>query len=773
MPGPPLEIRSNDSRQRLLLDGRPIRHVVGGDERQRAVGQAVPQRVAGCRRAERRRDDVAGRLLGRQRRSATRRASGSAGTSRRTPACPAARAARTAASAAARREVDDVQRRVGRLGQRDRPARSPRPRRTAAGTIAWKRGAVSPAARWRAVSASRIVRFSQWTSSMPPRSPARASSAKQRRVVDAEVVDHERLERRHARLDQPRHLGDRVRAGAAVRTSAQARSRPPSRRRSPPATRAGPSRATGPLRRRARARVVERQERRRAAERRRDRVLEEPVGLRRRDATRVWVWTSTTPGRTSRPVASTTSRADAASPPRSASTAAIRPPSTATSARREPVDRDDRAAADRRGPSSRRPAQPSSTISISWAPSHRQRRPTSRSRSSQPSSGRTVAKWLAASWPTFDDVAHAPYGKKISHSLMPPGIERELARRRVRGVVLPADVRPQVAVRDPGGLAAPAAVDEPGAERQHRPDDRDRLRRLGLPAGAKVQVTDADRQIAHRRRIPGGRTRPTISTHVLDTGIGRPAGRRDRPALAARPVRRPRDARGRGRDRRRRPGPRPAGPDGARGRRLRARRSTLGDERVLRVGHGRVAGRPTRRAATTCRCWWRRSGCRPTGGRDVPDPGSTGRPGRSTTLDDERLRGRAGAAVRGCAAVPGPARRGAAVRRRRRRCSPGRATHRPRDARGGAARADRRPSAARRAARLRVGALVRGAGLRHATRPMPRRRPSARASPPSSTRLNDAYEARFGFRYCVFVAGRPRAALLPGMEAALDRRPRR
>jgi 2-oxo-4-hydroxy-4-carboxy-5-ureidoimidazoline decarboxylase len=34
-------------------------------------------------------------------------------------------------------------------------------------------------------------------------------------------------------------------------------------------------------------------------------------------------------------------------------------------------------------------------------------------------------------------------------------------------------------------------------------------------------------------------------------------------------------------------------------------------------------------------------------------------------------------------------------------------------------------------------------------------------------RLNVAYEARFGFRYCVFVAGRTRAALLPEMEAAL------
>ncbi len=34
-------------------------------------------------------------------------------------------------------------------------------------------------------------------------------------------------------------------------------------------------------------------------------------------------------------------------------------------------------------------------------------------------------------------------------------------------------------------------------------------------------------------------------------------------------------------------------------------------------------------------------------------------------------------------------------------------------------------------------------------------------------RLNDAYEARFGFRFCVFVAGRPRRALVPILEAAL------
>jgi OHCU decarboxylase len=36
-------------------------------------------------------------------------------------------------------------------------------------------------------------------------------------------------------------------------------------------------------------------------------------------------------------------------------------------------------------------------------------------------------------------------------------------------------------------------------------------------------------------------------------------------------------------------------------------------------------------------------------------------------------------------------------------------------------------------------------------------------------RLNADYEARFGFRYCVFVAGRPRTALVPELAAALTR----
>ena len=57
-----------------------------------------------------------------------------------------------------------------------------------------------------------------------------------------------------------------------------------------------------------------------------------------------------------------------------------------------------------------------------------------------------------------------------------------------------------------------------------------------------------------------------------------------------------------------------------------------------------------------------------------------------------------------------------------------------------------------------------GTGRRGAPRGRGRARPDRR----ELDRLNAAYEARFGFRYCVFVAGRSRAELLPEMTAALD-----
>ncbi len=99
---------------------------------------------------------------------------------------------------------------------------------------------------------------------------------------------------------------------------------------------AGQDRAMG-RGRRARARVVEREERRRPAERRGHGVLEEPVRLLDRSRPGYACGRRCSPGgraarRRGRPRA-----APATSPDRSASTASIDPARTATSARREPV----------------------------------------------------------------------------------------------------------------------------------------------------------------------------------------------------------------------------------------------------------------------------------------------------------------------------------------------------------------------------------------------------------------------------------------------------
>src|SRR5256885_305807 len=94
----------------------------------------------------------------------------------------------------------------------------------------------------------------------------------------------------------------------------------------------------------------------------------------------------------------------------------------------------------------------------------------------------------------------------------------------MRRVILVVDARPEVAIGDPGRLAAPAAVDQLRADRQHPPDRLDRLRRGRLPAGAKVEVADLDLERRHGRRIAvAAGAGPTISTHLLDTERGVPA----------------------------------------------------------------------------------------------------------------------------------------------------------------------------------------------------------------------------------------------------------
>jgi 5-hydroxyisourate hydrolase len=74
-------------------------------------------------------------------------------------------------------------------------------------------------------------------------------------------------------------------------------------------------------------------------------------------------------------------------------------------------------------------------------------------------------------------------------------------------------------------------VDHLPLDRKHPPDRLLRPRRVGRPAGGKVKVTDPDLQVTHRRRIALAagpehaphHSRPTISTHVLDTERGLPA----------------------------------------------------------------------------------------------------------------------------------------------------------------------------------------------------------------------------------------------------------
>ena len=150
---------------------------------------------------------------------------------------------------------------------------------------------------------------------------------------------------------------------------------------------------------------------------------------------------------------------------------------------------------------------------------------------------------------------------------------------------------------------------------------------------------------------------------------------------------------------------------------------------------------------------------------DVPGQlsGGSGRR-RARRAAERRVHRRRGAAVRGRAAVPGPAGRARARSATRRRSSRRAPTIALRDARGRAARADRRPPAARRAAGVVSAALVPRAGLR------PRDRPAAIAD---LERLERARTRRASGSATASSSPAARAtALVPVLEAALgaDRR---
>ena len=233
-------------------------------------------------------------------------------------------------------------------------------------------------------------------------------------------------------------------------------------------------------------------------------------------ATRVCVWTSTAPGRTSSPVASMTSRRGRR-PPRSGST--LDPPASIAMSPAATVRRDDGPARTRRSAAVRRSTHASRRrIRVG----HRLRR--------RPVADMTLDRASHASCRTLDgavvdlgdpdrlgalpqaappdlaqavgpavvgldgrehvrrELAHlrrrrAPAVREEDLALADAArVDRELAGRGMRRVVLVVEPGPEVPERDPRRLARPAAVDQLRLDRQHPPDGID-VRGAAGPSG--------------------------------------------------------------------------------------------------------------------------------------------------------------------------------------------------------------------------------------------------------------------------------------------------
>ena len=322
------------------------------------------------------------------------------------------------------------------------PGRSPRPRHTGGRELAWNRGSTSP---------RRQVRGRQVLEHRPVLAVDLEHAAigaggregsRQRGVIDAEVVDHEGLEGRHAGGDRGRQLGDGS-SWLALITRLTAMSTAESwsvaaRHSSRPASRLRAAAGEAPVPGLLNARKVVVPPNAAATESWKNRSGSASL------ATRVWVWTSTTPGSTSNPSASTTSRADSAMRPDPARSPTIRPASigdvgppraldgrppsrrgTSRSVTRSSLD------LDRLGPLPERPpADLAKTVLPALVGQDRRE-----------VVGRELADLRArrAGAVREEDLALADATR----------IDRELTRRRVRCVVLVVDARPEVAERDP------------------------------------------------------------------------------------------------------------------------------------------------------------------------------------------------------------------------------------------------------------------------------------------------------------------------------------
>ena len=260
-----------------LLGIEPIGDVVRGDEVKRAVGQTGPQGVAIRHGTEWRRDDVAGAhggvgilvpLLG-QREVVRTRFGRDANTGRL--------GATDLVERGRRREVHDVDRGAARTGEGERPGRGDR---------LDVRGPGRRVESWCGVTAAERVRDGRVEEDgilamdleHPVSSAHEPHGVEQLAISQPEVEHHERLRGGDARIDGGGELRQRVVGVAADRereadvdgTVTVGGGAPFADPREERAFR---------RRRRAGPRVVEGQERRRATERCRDRVLEESIGV--------------------------------------------------------------------------------------------------------------------------------------------------------------------------------------------------------------------------------------------------------------------------------------------------------------------------------------------------------------------------------------------------------------------------------------------------------------------------------------------------------------
>ncbi len=91
---------------------------------------------------------------------------------------------------------------------------------------------------------------------------------------------------------------------------------------------------------------------------------------------------------------------------------------------------------------------------------------------------------------------HAAIGEQDLGLADAAGIEDDLARRRIAGVVLVGDAEIEIAERHPDALAAPAHVDRLALERHRLAEGGDRLRRAAAPPKRASKVNSPARTIS-------------------------------------------------------------------------------------------------------------------------------------------------------------------------------------------------------------------------------------------------------------------------------------